>query len=99
MGEIGFQFLTAVVGLKGVPIPVTGAGMGVWLINRHEKKYNGRLREKKFHFFPRQGYRTLFHFGQLCLNVTPENLWSSRPRPSCEDNTQVSLDNKTKSPH
>lgn len=50
MGEIGFQFLTAVVGLKGVPIPVTGAGMGVWLINRHEKKYNGRLREKKFYF-------------------------------------------------
>ena len=42
LGEIGFQFLTAVGRLKGIlSFPITGVGMGVWLIKRHGKKKMG----------------------------------------------------------
>ena len=63
LGEIGFQFHTALVRLKGIlsSFPITGVGMGMWWIKRHEKKK--RENSWKVLFFPRQGYRSLFHFG------------------------------------
>ena len=65
LGEIGFQFLTAVGRLKGIlsSFPITGVGMGVWLIKRHGKKKKKWETSRKVLFFPRQGYRSLFHFG------------------------------------
>lgn len=54
LGEIRFQFLTAIVGLKIIPSPflVTGVRMGMWLINGCEEKCNGRLLGKAL-FFPK----------------------------------------------
>ena len=65
LGEIGFQFLTAAGRLKGIlsSFPITGVGMGVWLIKRHGKKKKKWETSRKVLFFPRQGYRSLFHFG------------------------------------